>query len=355
MPRSRRPIDLHRQATQVLERERIERIPWKCQRLQAIRLAIEGKETYRRISEIVRCTSGSLCKWLGWFREGGLEELLGHANGAGGGKAPRFSPPQWECFRAELARGQWRTARDAQRWLRETLGLQIARKEVYRHLGKLGARLKVGRRSHVKKDPAEAEAFQRGGLEAKLTALALPPRTPVRVWVLDEARFGLHTVHRRMWALRGVRVIVPHQQKYEWDYTYGAVEVSRAGSVFCFQSSVHQEASGKFIDQIVAHDPAAIHVLIQDGAGFHLPENDPRLPANVRVITLPAYSPELNPVEKLWDHLKDAICNRVFASVEELRAALTGWLREFWRDGTRALSLVGRGWLLASVNAGVKC
>ena len=355
MPRARQPIDIHRQAAQVLERERSERTPWKSQRLQAIRLAMEGKESYRRIAEIVRCTNSTLCQWLGWFRTGGLEELLRHANGAKGGKAPRFSPPHWERFRAELAKGQWRTARDAQRWLQDTLGLEIADKEVYRHLGKLGARLKVGRRSHVKKDPAAAEAFKAGGLEAKLAALALPARTPVRVWVCDEARFGLHTEHRRMWALRGVRVVVAHQQKYEWDYTYGAVEVSRAGSVFCFQSTVHQEASGKFLQQIAAHDPAAIHVVIQDGAGFHLPENDPRLPANVRIITLPAYSPELNPVEKLWDHLKDAICNRVFATVEELRTALSAWLKAFWSDGARALSLVGRGWLLASVNAGAKC
>ena len=170
-----------------------------------------------------------------------------------------------------------------------------------------------------------------------------------------QARFGLHTEHRRMWGLRGVRVIVPHQRKYEWDYTYGAVEVTRAGSVFCFQSTVNQEASGKFLGQIAAHDPAAIHVVIQDGAGFHLPENDPRLPANVRVITLPAYSPGLNPVEKLWDHLKDAICNRVFATVEELREVLAGWLEKFWSDAARALSLIGRGWLLASVNAGAKC
>ena len=355
MPRPRQPIDVHHQAEQVLERERTESSPWKRQRLQAIRLAMEGRETYPRIAAIVRTSSASLCQWLGWFRHGGLEELLGHANGAKGGKLPRFDPPQWERFRAELAKGTWRTARDVQRWLKDELGLVIARKEVCRHLGKLGARLKVGRRSHVKKDPVATEAFKTGGLEAKLAALALPPRTPVRVWVLDEARFGLHTEHRRRWGLRGVRVIVPHQQKYEWDYTYGAVEVTRAGSVFCFQSTVHQEASGKFIDQIVAHDPAAIHVLIQDGAGFHLPENDPRLPANVRIITLPAYSPELNPVEKLWDHLKDEICNRVFANVEDLREALTGWLQEFWSDGARALSLIGRGWLLASVNAGAKC
>ena len=135
----------------------------------------------------------------------------------------------------------------------------------------------------------------------------------------------------------------------------GAVEVTRAGSVFCFQSTVHQEASGKFLEQIAAHDPAAIHVVIQSGADFHLPENDPRLPANVRVITLPAYSPELNPVEKLWDHLKDAICKWIFANVEELRGALAGWLEEFWSDAGRALSLIGCGWLLTSVNAGAKC
>ncbi len=51
------------------------------------------------------------------------------------------------------------------------------------------------------------------------------------------------------------------------------------------------------------------------GPVFIVPENDPRLPANVRIITLPAYSPELNPVEKLWDHMKDEICNRVLNDV----------------------------------------
>ena len=144
MPRARRPIDVHHQAGQVLEQERIERIPWKCQRLQAIRLAMEGQETYRRIAKIVRATSGTLCEWIGWYRHGGIEELLAHANGAKGGKAPRFDPQQWERFRTELAKGQWRTARDAQRWLMETLGLKIAYKEVYRHLGKLGGAAQGG-------------------------------------------------------------------------------------------------------------------------------------------------------------------------------------------------------------------
>jgi transposase len=39
--------------------------------------------------------------------------------------------------------------------------------------------------------------------------------------------------------------------------------------------------------------------MIRDGAGFHLRDGDERLPANLRIVTLPAYRPELNPVEGL--------------------------------------------------------
>jgi glutamate mutase epsilon subunit len=92
-------------------------------------------------------------------------------------------------------------------------------------------------------------------------------------------------------------------------------------------------------------------VLIQDGAGFHLPNSHARLPDNVRVLTLPAYSPELNPVEKLWDQIKDVLCNRAFKNLDELRAFITSWLEGFWADAQRAFSLIGRGWLLAGVNA----
>ena len=184
---ARRPIDVHRQAAEVPERESLEKIPWKLQRLQGIRLAMEGQDAYRRSAQIVRTTAATLNKWINWYREGGIEGLLSRPVGAEGGKEPRFTPQDWERFRAELAKGTWRTARDVQRRLRKTLGLKISRKEVYRHLGKLGARLKVGRRSHVKKDPVATEAFKTGGLDSKLAMLALPARTVVRVWVCDES------------------------------------------------------------------------------------------------------------------------------------------------------------------------
>ena len=71
------------------------------------------------------------------------------------------------------------------------------------------------------------------------------------------------------------------------------------------------EASRCFLDQVGQSAPQAMHIVIQDGAGFHPKERAVERPANVRVITRPPYSPELNPIEKLWDVIKDRICNRV--------------------------------------------
>jgi transposase len=98
---------------------------------------------------------------------------------------------------------------------------------------------------------------------------------------------------------------------------------------------------------MAAREPEAIHVVLWDGAGFHPGDGDPGAPTNVRLIALPPYSPELNPVEKLWDQLKDRLCNRVFASLESLEAVLTEALREFWQDARRVVSLIGNGWLRA--------
>jgi transposase len=79
--------------------------------------------------------------------------------------------------------------------------------------------------------------------------------------------------------------------------------------------------------------------MVQDGAGFHLRDGDERLPANLRIVTLPPNSPELNPVEGLWDQLKDVLCNRVFANPAELEAEMERWLHSFWRDACRIRSL----------------
>lgn len=99
--------------------------------------------------------------------------------------------------------------------------------------------------------------------------------------------------------------------------------------------------------------PAARHIIIQDQTGFHLQAANPRRPANVRLVPLPPYSPELNPVEKLGDRVKDAICNRLLTTLRPLKDAILAELEPLRTSGARVAQLIGNGWLSDQANPGV--
>jgi len=189
--------------------------------------------------------------------------------------------------------------------------------------------------AHTEQNPA-AQAESKAHQLEKLHALSLPAGRPVKVWVADECRVGLHALTRRCWFLRGQRVVVPKQQCYQWEYVYGAVEVVTGETQFQFLPTVRLDLSGGFLEQIAQSDPAAEHVVIWDGAGFHPTDKTPGLPARIHLLPLPPYSPELNPVEGLWDQMKDSLCNRVFPTLDALDEALTAALRPFWENNQRA-------------------
>jgi transposase len=218
-------------------------------------------------------------------------------------------------------------------------------------LGKVGGALRVPRPCHVKQDPAATAAF-RAGLEQKLEELNLPKDRPVRIWVADESRFGLHTQSRRCWALRGQRVVLPREQRYEWEYVYGAVEVVSGLAQFQYLPSVSLELSCGFLQQIAESDAKAEHVVIWDQAGFHPRPKAAGVPERIHLLPLPPYSPELNPVEGLWDQTQDVTSNRHFDDLEQLEEALTAALRPFWETPAKALSLVHH-WLHTQANATV--
>lgn len=315
----------------------------------AVQLGLMGEQSLEQIAAAVGRARSTIQEWFARYRKGGVELLLGDGRAENRGAEGLLDEEMKEQFEAGLDKGLWRTAPQILQWLRKEHGVTAALPTIYKWLGKAGARLRVPRPSHIKKDPAAAEAFKEE-VTARLQALELPAGRPVRLWVLDEMRYGLHSFTRRVWVSKGVRPVAPSQQRYEWGYLYGAVGVGLARSEFLYAETVDQEHLATYYRQIAGSDPAAIHVLIQDGAGFHLPDSHARLPDNVRVLTLPAYSPELNPVEKLWDQIKDVLCNRAFESLEALRSNITSWLEGFWSDARRAFRLIGRGWLLDGAN-----
>jgi len=319
------------------------------ERLQAVRLASTGHHTYAEIAQIVGRSVTILQKWFARLEQQGLLGLL--RRGHGGGKpSPLHAPRVRKALEKGLREGRWLTAPQLAAWLEREHGINMESQRLYYWLKKVGGVLKVPRPVHLKKNAAHAAEFQ-AHLFDKLMALPVPPDRPVRVWVVDESRYGLHSFTRRCWGLRGHRIVKPAQQKYQWGYVYGALEVVQGEAQFRFMPSVNLDFSHGFLTQIADSDPLAEHVVIWDQAGFHHTPRDTRLPPRIHLLPLPPYSPELNPVERMWDIMKDTIANRVFPTLTSLEARLTDALRPFWENRSRVLDLVGLGWLHAQANA----
>jgi transposase len=69
-------------------------------------------------------------------------------------------------------------------------------------------------------------------------------------------------------------------------------------------------------------------ILVMDGAGWHKAKNL-QVPDNIEIILLPPYSPELNPVERLWQHIKqNTIKNKVYKTLNSLKDVVAKFLNQ---------------------------
>jgi transposase len=333
--------------------ERYAREPdgWRRRRMLAVKLAAKGEYTSAEVAELCGISRSRLFVWLGCVRQGGLEALLEREKpGPKAGTCVGVKPEVITALAERLAANQFASAEQARRWLHEEHGIRRPYNTVWNWLKKSHGVLRVPRPSHSKKNPDAAETFK-SELAGKLEALAIKAGSRVKVWCMDEARFGLHTELRRVWTVRGQRPVVPRQIKYEWDYLYGALGVVSGEAHFAHLPAVSLEWDRSYLENLAASDPEAIHVLVRDQAGFHLRDGDPRLPERVRIVDLPPYSPELNPCEQMWDVVKDDTSNQVFENVGALRARMRATLQRYWEDTKSVLRLIGRDWLLVQLNA----
>jgi transposase len=167
-----------------------------------------------------------------------------------------------------------------------------------------------------------------------VSAALAPHGGTVRVFFMDEARFGQQGTLTNVWARRGSRPTAIRQTRYEWAYLYAAVEPATGDSVALLAPCVNTDTFNMFLTMLSQHLKLAEHaVLIMDQAGWHR-SRQLRMPDNITVLLLPPYSPELNPVENLWHYLKShCLSNRVFEDYEHLLDAGT----DAWQSLTPAI------------------
>lgn len=144
------------------------------------------------------------------------------------------------------------------------------------------------------------------------------------VWAEDEHRLGLFPVVRRVWAPKGQRPVAAVERHYAWLYVYGFVRPGTGQSWWCLLPTVNARAMGVALAAF-ARDEAidATHraVLVVDQAGWHV-AHDLAVPDGIDLVFLPAYSPELQPAERLWPLVDEPVANRAFATMDALEAVL---------------------------------
>ena len=152
---------------------------------------------------------------------------------------------------------------------------------------------------------------------AELVAAVIPEHArdkPIELWWQDEARIGQQGSLIYIWADKGSRPRAPRDQRYDWAYLFGAVCPARGVGAALVLPTVNTEAMNLHLTEISALvSPGAHAVVTLDGAGWHQTGGKLKLPHNISLLPLSSYSPELNPVENIWQFLRqNYLANRVF-------------------------------------------
>jgi transposase len=169
-----------------------------------------------------------------------------------------------------------------------------------------------------------------------------------RVWAFDEGRFGLRIGLRKRWCPQGVRPPWLVHDRYEWLWLYAAVEPATGQSLFLLLPRVTKEWFAAFLAAFGAATAGGRVGLVLDGSGSHRAAIP--WPEHVVPLSLPRYSPELNPAEQIFRLLRPKLANRIFATIAELEAALTEHLRLYWDQPSGVQRLTGYPWWTTAVN-----
>lgn len=147
----------------------------------------------------------------------------------------------------------------------------------------------------------------------------LAPGTAIEIWWQDEARVGQKNKITRRWAKRGTRPSAPHDQRTCSAYIFGAICPARGAGAALVLPRCNTAAMTLHLREIgLAVAPGAHAIVIVDQAGWHL-SNDLAIPDNITILPLPPKSPELNPVENVWQFIRDNwLSNRVFRSYNDI-------------------------------------
>lgn len=172
----------------------------------------------------------------------------------------------------------------------------------------------------------------------------LPSAVQLKVLFQDESCFGRISDLRRCWAPMHERPIVGQQVIREFVYAIAAVCPHSGRLTSLVMPWVDTEVMSIFLAHVSIEFKDDHCLMFLDGAGWHIAK-ELRVPKNITLLFLPPYSPELNPVEHIWEHLRENYFgNQSFDSLDEVEDTLCSALRTIGQDYHLVSSLTYFDW-----------
>ena len=161
----------------------------------------------------------------------------------------------------------------------------------------------------------------------------------------DEAGFGRINKPKYCWCEKGIRPSVPCHHIREYRYAYGAVEPLTGESFFLVLLYCNSAWMNAFLERLSRKYPEDRIVLCCDGAAWHK-STSLIVPDNIRLVFIPPYTPEMNPIEQIWKELrKMGFKNEIFPTLEKVVDRLCDVINNLSADIVR--SITGRSWILS--------
>lgn len=234
-------------------------------------------------------------------------------------------------FFDHAAQGEIATAKQIKQAFEQRIGQEVHKTTIYRLLDRHQWRKLVPRPYNPKANKEEQEQFQQNFpklVEEVVNARDPKDERPVLNMAQDEACFGRISMVKRSWAPKPIRPLVPNQLIREYTYAYAVVAPKEGKMTSLILPAADTAMMNLFLEHVSRTFSEYFLVIQVDQAGWHHAK-DLVIPENVRLIKQPAYSPELNPVEHIWEEIREkAFYNCTFSSLESVTDTLCDQLRQ---------------------------
>jgi transposase len=307
----------HLSSDEVLTRREQATSSWHRRAWDVVYTALVDPRIAQLIARQLGVSRAFVSRTITRYNRLGPDQFLGP--GKGGRRNAYLTPEQETALLQPLleqaAAGDLTTVAAVQDALEYHLGHSVDESTVYRLLARHTWRKVFPRPRHPKADTHRQQEWKRTlpDLVAEAVASRSPDDTrPVLLVAQDEGRFGRISEPQACWAPAPCRPVVAQQIVRQSVYVFAAVAPELGQMVSLILPSANTDMMNVFLEHVSLSLQEYFLVMQLDGARWH-DSHALVVPENIRLLLQPPYSPELNPVEKIWRHVRKHTLRNTYA------------------------------------------